>query len=115
MKKILIISQLFMILFICSYVNAQNPRLELTYSYVAESSLKSADAVIIITVDGEQLPYIFQLFDKAPWEGGKELAKSDQTMDSQYSFTNLKNTNYFVCVTDKEGNSKCEYVTIKNE
>ncbi len=115
MRKLLLISQLLVILLFCCRINAQNPRLEINYSVVAESALKSANADLNITVDGDQPPYIYQLFDKAPWEGGKELKRSDSTMDVQYSFINLKTGNYLVCVTDSEGNSKCEYVTIKNE
>jgi len=115
MKKIMTISQLLIILFISSHLNAQNPRLEVQYSVVAESSSKSADAQLIITVDGERPPFVYQLFDKAPWEGGKELAKSEKSLGSKFSFDRLKNEKYFVCVTDAEGNSKCEYVLIKSE
>lgn len=115
MRKSLIILQSILILVFVNQTKAQYPRLEISLSAVAESNVNGADAVIMIKVDGERPPFIYQLFDKAPWEGGKELAASKKITDSQYNFTNLKNGNYFVCVTDVENNSKCEYFEIKNE
>jgi hypothetical protein len=115
MRTVLIINQLLLLLVITNQVKAQYPRLEITIAVVAESAVDVGDAKIQIAVDGDKPPFVYQLFDKAPWEGGKELSASNKTSESQYIFLNLKNDNYFVCVTDSENNSKCEYIAIKNE
>jgi hypothetical protein len=115
MRKILIFIQLIIVFLIAGNINAQNPRLELKYTVVAESSINSGDAEIRLSVDGEQPPFTFQLFDKAPWEGGKEIASTEKTTLNQYSFTNLKNGKYLACVSDSNGNSVCEYVIIEIE
>jgi hypothetical protein len=115
MRNILTIAQLLVIFMLPIKANAQYPKLEIKLSVVEETSLHSADAEIQVIVEGERPPYVYQLFNKAPWEGGKELAASNKTEEYNYSFDHLTNGNYFICVTDSEGNSKCEYVTIKKE
>jgi hypothetical protein len=115
MRKVLIIIQLLLMLGVANLAKAQYPRLEVSLSVVAESDVNTADAKIQVSVDGEKPPFVYQLFDKAPWEGGKELSVSEKTSEGQYIFQHLKNDNYFVCVTDGENNSRCEYVAIKNE
>lgn len=110
------------ILFICSFVfaiivpnisNAQNPRLELKVLATPESEKGKSDAQLQLVTDGEKPPYVYQVFDKAPWEGGKEIIHSDKTSEIQYVFKNLTNGSYFVCVTDSEENSDCEIIQIK--
>ena len=114
MKKYLLIPILLLLSAIFSHIDAQYPRLELTVTAVQESAPGKADAKIHLRVDGERPPYTYQVFDKAPWDGGKEVARSQKTNDTQYVFKDLPNGSYFVCVTDSEENSDCEIIQIKN-
>jgi hypothetical protein len=115
MKKFLLILILYLLYGISSHVHAQYPRLELTVTAVQESSPGKADAEIHLKVDGERPPYVYQVFDKAPWDGGKEIARTQKTNEPQYVFKNLPSGSYFVCVTDNEENSDCEIIHIKND
>jgi hypothetical protein len=115
MKKILIISPFLILLMISNQLKAQYPHLEIKVTTVNESAAGKADAEIHITTEGEKPPYIYQVFDKAPWNGGKELAKSEKTNEIQYVFKNLTPGTYFVCATDNEENSDCKIILINND
>ena len=115
MKKILILTMFLLISVVSNQLKAQYPRLELKATVVKESAPGKADAEIQLSTEGERPPYVYQLFDKAPWNGGKELAKSEKTSENQYVFKNLTAGSYFVCVTDNLENSDCDIVRINND
>jgi hypothetical protein len=115
MKKILILCPFLIILMISNQLKAQYPHLEIKVTAVKESVAGKADAEIHITTEGEKPPYKYQVFDKAPWNGGKELAKSEKTDETQYVFKNLTPGTYFVSATDNEENSDCKIIQIKND
>jgi hypothetical protein len=115
MKKILIPALVFLILIISNQLKAQYPKLEIKATFVKESQAGKGDAEIHLSTEGEKPPYIFQIFDKAPWDGGKELANSKKIYKSQYIFRNLTTGTYFVCVTDNEENSDCDIIQISND
>jgi hypothetical protein len=115
MKKILIASMFLVILFSSNRIKAQYPKLEIKVTVINESEAGKTDAEIQIITEGEKPPYVYQVFDKAPWNGGKELAKTQKINDSQYTFKNLSIGSYFVCVTDNEENSDCEIIQISND
>lgn len=113
MKKILFLCSFLMVIMISTPLKAQYPKLEVKVLAIAESAVGKSDAQIQLITDGERPPYTYQLFDKAPWEGGKEITRSEKTSDVQYTFKNLTTGNYFVCVTDSEESSDCEIIRIQ--
>lgn len=113
MKKILFLSSIIMIIMASTPIKAQYPKLEVKATAISESQPGKSDAQIQLVTEGERPPYVYQLFDKAPWNGGKELARSEKTSEIQYTFKNLSPGNYFVCVTDSEESSDCEIIQIK--
>jgi len=115
MKKIIMPAMFFLIFFISNQLKAQYPKLEIKVTAVKESEAGKGDAEIQINTEGERPPYVYQVFDKAPWNGGKELAKSKKIFESQYVFKNLTPGSYFVCATDNEENSACEIIQINND
>jgi hypothetical protein len=96
-------------------LNAQESKLEIKIETVSVSSHGSDDGKIIVNVDGDNPDFIYRLFDKAPWDGGKELAISVRTYENAFVFENLKDDTYMVCVTDDAKVTKCEYITVKHE
>lgn len=106
---------LIQILTISNQLKAQYPKLEISVTVINESGPGKSDAEILISTEGEKPPYIYQLFDKEPWNGGKEIAKSKKTIESKYVFKNLKPGSYFICATDNEDNSDCDIIRINNE
>jgi hypothetical protein len=115
MKNILMPTMFFLILIIPNQLKAQYPKLEIKVTVVKESEAGKGDAEIHISTEGERPPYVYQIFDKAPWNGGKELAKSKKIYESQFVFNNMKTGSYFVCATDNEENSDCEIIQINND
>jgi hypothetical protein len=115
MKKFLSFTTLILIVTFTNQMQAQYPKLEIKLSAVKETAPGKTDAEIHITTEGERPPYVYQLFDKAPWNGGKELAKSEKINESQFVFKGLKPGSYFVCVTDNEENSDCDIIQINND
>jgi hypothetical protein len=115
MKKNIMLVMFFLILAIPNQLKAQYPKLEIKVTAVKESEAGKGDAEIHISTEGEKPPYVYQLFDKAPWNGGKEIAKSNKIYETLYAFKNLTTGSYFVCATDNEENSDCEIIQINNE
>jgi len=115
MKKILIFTPILILLLISNQLKAQYPHLDIKVTAVKESAAGKGDAEIHISTIGERPPYVYQVFDKAPWNGGKELVKSEKTNDTEYIFKNLIPGNYFVCATDNEENSDCKIIQINND
>lgn len=115
MKKILIISPFLIILMFSNQLKAEYPHLDIQVTAVKESVAGKGDAEIHISTNGEKPPYVYQLFDKAPWDGGKQLAKSEKTNDIMYVFKNMTPGSYFVCATDNEENSDCKIIQIIND
>lgn len=113
MKKILFLCSFLMIIMVSTPLKAQYPKLEVKATAIAESEIGKTDAQLILETNGERPPYRYQLFDKAPWDGGKEIARSEKTSEVQFTFKNLAPATYFVCVTDSEENSDCEIIQIK--
>jgi hypothetical protein len=113
MKTILLICSIILSILVPNQINAQYPKLEVKAISIAESEIGKSDGQIQLIAEGERPPYVYQLFDKAPWEGGKELQHSDKTNETQYVFKNLTKGTYFVCITDSEENSDCEITQIK--
>jgi hypothetical protein len=115
MKKILIFAPILIMLMISNQLKAQYPHLDIKVTAAKESAAGKGDAEIHISTDGERPPYVYQLFDKAPWDGGKQLAKSEKTNDILYVFKNMTPGSYFVCATDNEENSACKIIQINND
>jgi hypothetical protein len=92
---------------------AQSKDFEITLTVVNASSSASADGSILIKVDDNENQYSFILFDKEPWDGGKELARSESA-GAEYSFNSLKPGDYFVCVRNRNEVTRCQNVTIKS-
>jgi len=113
MKKILSLCSFLIVLMVLTPLKAQYPKLEVKAIAISESETGKSDAQLQLVTEGERPPYLYQLFDKAPWEGGKEIARSGKTSDTQYVFKNLATGNYFVCVTDNEESSDCEIIQIQ--
>ena len=92
---------------------AQSKDFEITLTVVNASSPASTDGSILIKVDDNENQYSFMLFDKEPWDGGKELARSESA-GTEYSFIALKPGDYFVCVRNRNEVTRCQNVTIKS-
>ncbi|MBN2213009.1 MAG: hypothetical protein JW723_02090 [Bacteroidales bacterium] len=61
---------------------------------------------ITITMSGNNYASDISLWDKEPWNNGKEI-KSVKDIEIQvYTFENLPKDNYIVIVTDSNGNSR---------
>jgi hypothetical protein len=93
-------------------IHAQDKDFDMTLKIVDASSATVADGSLSIKVDKEDL-YTFMLFNKEPWEGGKELAHNEST-GSEYSFTALQVGDYYVCVKSKGDVTRCQKFTIKS-
>lgn len=113
MKKLLVLYGFLMLIMVSTPLKAQYSKLEVKVIAVAESETGKSDAQLQLITEGERPPYRYQLFDKAPWDGGKEIARSEKTSETEYIFKNLATGNYFVCVTDSEESSDCEIIQIK--
>ncbi len=66
-----------------------------------------------ITVTEGNPDFTYSLYSALPWDGGKELAKSNQTSKYDYSFDQLATGNYVVMVKDKNGNGAFEKITVE--
>lgn len=93
----------------------QSEIIDLSVMSINTTSPSIDDGKIILSVESSQNEFVFQLFDKAPWNGGYEMQSSGNTPNKEYQFDTLPQGTYFVCVTDDRDNSKCEIVTIETE
>lgn len=91
---------------------AQSEKIELTVTVVNSTSQTNSDGKILLAVESSHYELVYQLFDSAPWKGGKQMSTSGSTTIKKYQFDNLPSGSYFVCATDDMENSKCEIVTI---
>jgi predicted phage tail protein len=75
----------------------------------------ASDGSVTLNVSGDHPGYTYLLFDKEPWQGGKELQRSGITNETNFIFTNLPVGNYLVCVMDETEHSQCQNATIKSK
>jgi hypothetical protein len=109
--KVLSILTLLFLCFPKSY--AQSEDFKMTVTVLNTSAPDKADGSIQIKIDGKEDQYIYMLFNKKPWDGGKELSP-DASAGSDYSFTNLTVGDYFICVRYKDEVTRCKDVTVKS-
>ncbi len=111
-KTVKVISLFTFIVFGTAKIHAQDKDFEMKLNIVDASSAVNADGSLSIKIDKDD-QYTYMLFDKEPWDGGKELAHNESA-GSEYSFTLLKAGDYFVCVRNKDEVTRCQKITIKS-
>ncbi len=111
----LMFKTLSLLLFIIISVDlaGQSPSLLLNVE-VNDAELGNNDGQIILSTNN-QPPFVYQLFDDIPWEGGKEIATSGEISDKNFIFKDLFEGKYIVCVTNNEKTSKCEIAVIQSK
>ena len=67
---------------------------------------------IIITLNSGEPEFTYSIWNKAPWENGKEIDNSGITNATQYSFRNMKKQTYFVMVSDAKGSKLVKQVQV---
>jgi hypothetical protein len=112
-KIIKALSLLVCVIIYTSASYAQSKDFNMSLTVVDASSSEDADGSILIKVDRNDDQYIYMLFNKEPWDGGKELARNESS-GTEYSFIALKPGDYFVCIRNKDEITRCQNVTIKS-
>ncbi len=91
-------------------LNAQDMQVNVKADTVLIPGNSSA---IELNVTGGVAPFIYMLYDKAPWDGGKLLEKTSSIFDATYKFTVQNAGSYFIAVSDKKELTKFFTITIK--
>lgn len=111
-KRILFTLALIFTVGISLNLKAQQSDIKLTIEVIDASSRSAEDGAIQIEVQSGGSNFIYMLYDKEPWKGGKKL-EPDSKSGRTYSFTNLRSGKYYVCVQNKDEVTKCTNVSIK--
>lgn len=93
----------------------QKPIEDIKVETIPVSKRSAQDGNITIKVICNNSPYTFSLFNKEPWNGGKEILSSSNIYENTYTFLNISRGNYFVCVIDSEDNTRCQKVTVSTK
>jgi hypothetical protein len=82
---------------------------------ITENEIQNSDSNIsvVVSVISDNPPYVYQVFDALPWDGGNEILNSQPQYSSEFVFEDLKEGSYFICVTDHVNNTDCELIKIK--
>jgi hypothetical protein len=117
MKKILYIAFLLVLKVSLSNIAycQEGSKLLLEIKVNEASSPDASDGSIVMNVTGDHPKFTYLLFDKEPWQGGKELQRSGLKSELNYSFLNLPVGNYLVCVMDETEHSQCQNATIRSK
>ncbi|MBN2349317.1 MAG: hypothetical protein JXJ22_10790 [Bacteroidales bacterium] len=112
MKKPLILLSLLVILLFCGFTNRQNEldfEVKVSQKIVENQIIYSLEVTIISGVQD----FTYTLYDKKPWDGGKEISSSDKTTQYYYIFENVKPGKYLVNVKDGRDFYLFKFVDIK--
>ena len=90
--------------------SAQSLKIEVTIHPATAAGQQ--DGSVDITVTGGNADFTYYLYSALPWEGGKEISKSNLTAAYNYSFDKLASGTYVVMVKDREGNGAFEKITV---
>lgn len=91
---------------------AQNPDLQIEVSVQNCTDRKTADGAITVLLKSNAMNCTYKLYDKEPWLGGEQLMTSDETNQSEHTFSNLKIGDYLVCVIDDKDFTSCQKTTV---
>lgn len=91
---------------------AQNSDLQLEVSVQNCTDRKTEDGAITIVLKSNVQSCTYLLYDKEPWLGGEQLLTSDETNQSEHTFSNLKVGTYLVCVIDDKDYTSCQKTTV---
>jgi hypothetical protein len=105
---------IFFLLVVSCFVSLPATAQDLSFDIKADTVKNngSATGAIHITVTDGYGPYIYMLFNKEPWDGGTELARSPQTSATSWVFNGLGAGTYLVCVQDAGKNSVLEFALV---
>ena len=68
---------------------------------------------IELNVTGGVAPYTYMLFDKEPWEGGRQLEKVASVYETSHTFTVQNAGSYIIAISDGKELTKFFTITIK--
>jgi hypothetical protein len=77
---------------------------------VVKNSDKRMD--IIVNINSGEPEFTYSIWNKGPWENGREIENSGKTNLTQYSFRNMKIQNYFIMVSDARGSKLVKQVKV---
>src|SRR5664279_1027232 len=80
-------------------LNAQDMQVNIKADTVL---IPGSSSIIELNVTGGVAPFIYMLYDKAPWDGGKLLEKTSSIFDASYKFTIQNAGSYFIAISDKK-------------
>jgi hypothetical protein len=109
-KSILLPFILFISCFSSFTALAQDLSFEIKTDTVVSNGTPTG-AIQVSVLDGDG-PFVYILFTKEPWDGGKELARSPETRKTNWKFSGLNAGSYLVCVQDAGKNSVLQFAVI---
>jgi len=67
---------------------------------------------VIVTITSGEPEFTYSIWDKEPWEKGKEIESSGITYSTEFTFKNLRTKPYFVVVNDKRGFKRVKQIQL---
>jgi hypothetical protein len=80
----------------------QEPNINFTYKVDSTVINNNVAYSISINIISGNYPINIYLFDKVPWNGGKEIKKEENNYVSSYTFSKLPKGNYFIVLKNNE-------------
>ena len=84
-----------------------------TLDFTTEVFQNTDDRIdIVVTILSGKPEFTYSVWNKEPWENGREIESSGKTYMTQHTFRNLKTQTYFIMVSDVTGSKMVKQTQI---